>query len=241
MYTLLDAECRVVQPVSSQVASGKFSRPDEERQHGCIQSKDCRSWLSGSWEDVFDECFRKRDIHGFLCKSNKTFEPTLLKVLTMGKTKQDPTIENTHHKTIRFRKVHFATDILDTAGMDEYSSISRNASVGIHGYVLVFSTASRSSLDNVIKINDALLDALGDASDVPRVLVGSMKDLVDEREVTYQQAKTLADSWGIPYLESSSKTGENVGEVFHQLLKEVERDNILLKESEEDDCNCVIL
>lgn len=170
----------------------------------------------------------KRPSHYFVC-------------VHVGKTEQDPTIENTHHKIIRFRKVHFATDILDTAGMDEYSSISRNASVGIHGYVLVFSTASRSSLDNVIKINDALLDALGDASDVPRVLVGSMKDLVDEREVTYQQAMTLADSWGIPYLESSSKTGENVGEVFHQLLKEVERDNILLKESEEDDCNCVIL
>lgn len=29
----------------------------------------------------------------------------------------DPTIEGTHHKTIRFRKVHFATDIVDTAGM----------------------------------------------------------------------------------------------------------------------------
>jgi GTPase SAR1 family protein len=29
----------------------------------------------------------------------------------------DPTIESTHHKTIRFRKVHFATDIVDTAGM----------------------------------------------------------------------------------------------------------------------------
>ena len=29
----------------------------------------------------------------------------------------DPTIENTHHKIIRFRKVHFATDIVDTAGM----------------------------------------------------------------------------------------------------------------------------
>lgn len=29
----------------------------------------------------------------------------------------DPTIENTHHKTIRFRKVHFSTDIIDTAGM----------------------------------------------------------------------------------------------------------------------------
>jgi len=29
----------------------------------------------------------------------------------------DPTIESTHHKMIRFRKVHFATDIVDTAGM----------------------------------------------------------------------------------------------------------------------------
>ena len=29
----------------------------------------------------------------------------------------DPTIENTYHKTIRFRRVHFSTDIVDTAGM----------------------------------------------------------------------------------------------------------------------------
>jgi Ras homolog enriched in brain len=29
----------------------------------------------------------------------------------------DPTIENTYRKTIRFRKVQFATDIVDTAGM----------------------------------------------------------------------------------------------------------------------------
>jgi len=29
----------------------------------------------------------------------------------------DPTIESTHHKVIRFRKVHFSTDIVDTAGM----------------------------------------------------------------------------------------------------------------------------
>jgi ribosome biogenesis GTPase A len=29
----------------------------------------------------------------------------------------DPTIEFTHQKVIRFRRVHFATDIVDTAGM----------------------------------------------------------------------------------------------------------------------------
>lgn len=36
----------------------------------------------------------------------------------------DPTIESTHHKTIRFRKVHFATDIVDTAGMVSFERLS---------------------------------------------------------------------------------------------------------------------
>ena len=36
----------------------------------------------------------------------------------------DPTIESTMHKTIRFRKVHFATDIVDTAGMVSSCSLS---------------------------------------------------------------------------------------------------------------------
>mmetsp|Transcript_6140 Transcript_6140/g.8887 ORF Transcript_6140/g.8887 Transcript_6140/m.8887 type:complete len:191 (+) Transcript_6140:190-762(+) len=148
----------------------------------------------------------------------------------------DPTIENTHHKTIRFRKVHFATDIVDTAGMDEYSRLSRNATVGVNGYVLVFSIASRQSFDRINNINESLLNALGDSPDVPRVLVGSMRDLADQRQVSYQDAQRLADSWKIPYLECSSKTGENVAEVFHTLLKEVEKDEGLLNEAEEPGC-----
>ena len=41
---------------------------------------------------------------------------------------------------------------------------------------------------------------------------------------------------GIPYLECSSKTGENVAEVFHTLLKEIEKDDGLLNDKEEDKC-----
>ena len=41
---------------------------------------------------------------------------------------------------------------------------------------------------------------------------------------------------GVPYLECSSKTGENVAEVFHTLLKEIEKDDGLLNEREEDKC-----
>ena len=91
----------------------------------------------------------------------------------------------------------------------------------------------------MIKINDALLNALGDAPDVPRILVGSMKDLVSEREVTSVEAQKLAASLRIPYLECSAKTGENVAEVFHSLLKEIEKDDGLLNDQGEE--KCVIL
>jgi len=36
----------------------------------------------------------------------------------------EPTIETTYHKAIRFRKVHFDTDIVDTAGMVRHQSSS---------------------------------------------------------------------------------------------------------------------
>mmetsp|Transcript_52486 Transcript_52486/g.78420 ORF Transcript_52486/g.78420 Transcript_52486/m.78420 type:complete len:193 (-) Transcript_52486:1063-1641(-) len=151
----------------------------------------------------------------------------------------DPTIESTHHKTIRFRRVHFATDIVDTAGMDEYSRLSRNASLGVHGYALVFSIVSRQSFETIMEVNDALLNTLGDAQDVPRVLVGSMKDLMPQRQVGREEAEALARSWRVPYVECSSKTGDNVAEVFHTLLKEIEKDEGLLAEADEG--GCVIL
>jgi len=54
----------------------------------------------------------------------------------------------------------------------------------VHGYVLVFSITSRHSFDRIVPVNDMLLNTLGDAPDVPRVLVGSMKDLDDQRQVS---------------------------------------------------------
>ena len=137
--------------------------------------------------------------------------------------------------------------LLQYCKKDEFSRLSRNASLGVHGYVLVFSIASRQSFEMIDQVNDALLNTLGDAPDVPRVLVGSMKDLdttnegnggdSSSRQVSYDDAKSLAESWGnVPYIECSSKTGENVADVFHTLLKEIEKDDGLLAESGEGGC-----
>ncbi|KAG3068406.1 hypothetical protein JG687_00017336 [Phytophthora cactorum] len=169
----------------------------------------------------------------------------------------DPTIENTFHKTIRVRNAHFVTDIVDTAGMDEYANFSQAASVGVHGYVLVYSIGLRTSFEKLKLINEKLVNMLG--SKPPRVLVGSMSDLekarqvtqsmlgggreadgmggVYYREVTVEEGQTLASNWECPFVECSAKDNENINEVFTYLIKEIERDSGLLEESDEAQCS----
>jgi len=54
-----------------------------------------------------------------------------------------------------------------------------------------------------------------------------------------KEAQALATYLGIPYLEYSSKTGENVPEIFHTLLKEIEKDDSLLNGNEEKGCSII--
>ncbi|EQC35665.1 ferrous iron transporter B [Saprolegnia diclina VS20] len=149
----------------------------------------------------------------------------------------DPTIENTFHKTIRFKNAHFVTDIVDTAGMDEYSHFSQAASVGVHGYILVYSITSRTSFEKLKLINEKLINMLG--SEPPRVLIGSMSDLDRNRQVSTDEAQAIARAWGCPFTECSAKQNENINEVFTYLIKEIERDSGLLAVDGEP--NCVIL
>ena len=93
------------------------------------------------------------------------------------------------------------------------------------------------SFEQIIQVNKSLISTLGDSPDVPRVLVGTHRDLHETRQVKYSDAQHLADSWGVPYLECSSKTGENVADVFHTLLKEIEKDDGLLAEAGEGGCS----
>lgn len=56
------------------------------------------------------------------------------------------------------------------------------------------------------------------------------------RPFHFQEAQALAESWGVPYIECSSKTGENVSDCFHALLKEVSKNDDLFNEQEDNGC-----
>ena len=54
---------------------------------------------------------------------------------------------------------------------------------------MVFSITSRNSFDRINQINESLLNVLGDAIEIPRVLVGSMLDLSEQRQVSYRVSR----------------------------------------------------
>lgn len=133
-----------------------------------------------------------------------------------------PTIENTFHKVISYRGHEFQTDIVDTAGQDETSIFPTNCSVGIHGYVLVYSITSKASLETVKVIHDKILDMIG-ANSVPLVLVGNKTDLFNERRVSAEDGKRLADEWQCKFMEVSAKSNARVNDIFISLISEIEK------------------
>nr|ABD65423.1 Rheb [Suberites domuncula] len=134
----------------------------------------------------------------------------------------DPTIENTFEKVVHYRGQEYLTQLVDTAGQDEYFLMPQSYTVGIHGYVMVYSVTSMKSYDVVKVIYDKLLDQLG-ANKVPIVLVGNKRDLHMQRVVTLEMGKKLASQWNVAFVESSAKQNEEVTPFFQRVLQEIEK------------------
>lgn len=57
--------------------------------------------------------------------------------------------------------------------------------------------------------------------EVAKVLIGNKSDMINERKVSYEQGKQLAENYGIPFFESSAKEAINVEETFVSLGKSI--------------------
>ena len=47
-----------------------------------------------------------------------------------------------------------------------------------------------------------------------KILVGNKCDLIEKRQVSKEKGKQLADSYGIPFIETSAKSNENIEKLF---------------------------
>ncbi|RKO83524.1 small GTPase superfamily [Blyttiomyces helicus] len=133
-----------------------------------------------------------------------------------------PTIENTFTKIVRHRGQEYAAEIYDTAGQDEYSILNSKHAIGIHGYVLVYSVASRQSFEMCKIVRDKILSYTG-IDWVPIVLVGNKSDLHAQRQVQAEEGQATAAEWKCSFVEASAKLNHNIAKVFELMLGEIEK------------------
>jgi len=134
-----------------------------------------------------------------------------------------PTIENTFSKSLQYQGNDFSLEIVDTAGQDEYSLLNSKHFIGIHGYLIVYSVASKQSFEMVQIIYDKILNHLG-ADWVPAAIVANKSDLKPEqRQVPVAEGQKLAEKLKCAFVEASARSDINVSKSFEQVVGQIEK------------------
>jgi Ras-related protein Ral-A len=77
----------------------------------------------------------------------------------------------------------------------------------------------QDSLGATEELREQVLRVKNDDQTIPFLLVGNKTDLELRRAVSQEQALEQARQWGVPYVETSAKTRQNVDQVFIELMR----------------------
>ena len=55
-------------------------------------------------------------------------------------------------------------------------------------------------------------------------LVGNKVDKEEERKVSTAEGKKLADELGLPFIETSAKSGENIENLFSDMIEDLDKE-----------------
>jgi len=107
----------------------------------------------------------------------------------------------------------------DSAGKSRFSCIRQAFYKGMKGFIIVFDISWRGSFETVPSWYYELQNT---APDVPWCLVGNKIDLEAVRQVSQEEARTLAIELGaISYIETSAKTAVEVHTPFEKLTEQM--------------------
>ncbi len=113
-------------------------------------------------------------------------------------------------------KVTVKLQIWDVAGQSRFQILRPMYYRGASGGILVYDVSRRRTFIALEEWLSELRKAIN--KEIPLVLVANKTDLPD-RVVDPKEGHKFAESHGMPYVESSAKTGEGVVDIFEELAK----------------------
>ncbi|KAK1163908.1 ras-related protein Rab-37-like isoform X1 [Acipenser oxyrinchus oxyrinchus] len=123
------------------------------------------------------------------------------------------------NKVVAVDSVKVKLQIWDTAGQERFRSVTHAYYRDAQALLLLYDITSRSSFDNI----RAWLTEIHEYAqqDVVIMLLGNKSDMSNERVIKREEGEKLAREYGVPFMETSAKTGVNVELAFLAVAKEL--------------------
>ncbi|MCP8718179.1 MAG: GTP-binding protein [Asgard group archaeon] len=135
----------------------------------------------------------------------------------------DPTIEDSYRKQIEVDGRACDLEILDTAGVAQFTAMRELYIKSGKGFLLVYSVTDENSLKELLALREQVL-RIKDSENVPMVLVGNKCDLEDDRVLSIEDGVKVSQDWGlVPFYETSAMYKTNVDEAFIDVVRQIMR------------------
>ncbi|XP_008055586.1 ras-related protein Rab-37 isoform X1 [Carlito syrichta] len=123
------------------------------------------------------------------------------------------------NKVVTVDGVRVKLQIWDTAGQERFRSVTHAYYRDAQALLLLYDITNQSSFDNI----RAWLTEIHEYAqrDVVIMLLGNKADVSSERVIRSEDGEMLAREYGVPFMETSAKTGMNVELAFLAIAKEL--------------------
>ena len=123
-------------------------------------------------------------------------------------------------KTIEIYNKLIKVQVWDPYGPNDcFRNLIRVCYRGTLGIIITYDITDKQNFIDLRKWIDEILRKA--ALETRIILVGNKCDLSNERKVTEEEGKKLADEFGILFFETSAKTGYNVNFAFETLVEDI--------------------
>ncbi len=124
-------------------------------------------------------------------------------------------------KNIRLNDQVYRIQIWDTAGQENFRSITRAYFKKCVCAMVVYDITSKESFEHIQNWIDDVHEQ--SPKTVLIVLIGNKIDLEERRVISTDEGNDFATQNGLIFMETSAKTGERVDEIFEISAKEIEK------------------
>lgn len=117
------------------------------------------------------------------------------------------------------RPIYIKLHIWDTAGQERFRAVTKSFYRDAVGVLCVFDLTDYETFRACEKW---IQEVENSCEQKPMlILIGNKSDYLEMREVSYDEADNYAKNRGIPYVETSARTGDQVKLIFEKITQEI--------------------